>query len=69
MEIPITQFQTECLGIIEREKTRVVISRHGSPVAELIPISEPSSKAFFGRAAAQTKKRGDLTTTGETWDA
>ena len=72
MEITITQFKAKCLGIVEqvqREKSRVVISRHGRPAAELIPISEASPKVLFGRAASRTKIQGDLMMTGETWDA
>ena len=72
MEMTITQFKAKCLGIVEqveREKTRVVISRHGRPAAELIPISEASVKPFFGRAASRTKINGDLMATGEVWSA
>ena len=72
MEITITQFKAKCLGIVEqvqREKARVVISRHGRPAAELIPISEGSKKPLFGRATSETKISGDLMTTGEAWDA
>ncbi len=72
MEITITQFKAKCLGIVEqvqREKTRVVISRHGRPAAELVPISEASRKPLFGRATSRTTIQGDLMTTGEAWDA
>ena len=73
MEMTITQFKAKCLGVVERvqhEKMRVVISRHGQPAAQLIPFEEfKSQQSFFGRASTQTKIQGDLSSTGESWDA
>ena len=72
MDITVTQFKAKCLGIVERvqrEKTRVVISRHGRPAAELIPVREDSKEVLYGRAASQTRIQGDLLSTGEVWDA
>lgn len=72
MELTVTQFKAKCLGIVEkvqREKTRVVISRHGQPAAELIPVHETRKAVLFGRAASRTKIQGDLLGTGEIWDA
>lgn len=68
----MTQFKARCLGIIEKvqkEKQRVVISRHGRPAAELIPIQNAQSGSLFGRAQKTTTIKGDLFTTEETWDA
>ncbi|RME67862.1 MAG: type II toxin-antitoxin system Phd/YefM family antitoxin [Verrucomicrobia bacterium] len=72
MEITVTQFKAKCLGIIEkvqREKCRVVISRHGRPAARLEPVGESTSREFFGRSRATTEIVGDLMETGEPWDA
>lgn len=73
MVITITQFKAKCLGVVERvqrEKVRVVISRHGHPAAELIPFDEAKGREpLFGRASAQTRIQGDLCSTGETWNA
>ncbi len=72
MEVTVTQFKAKCLGIIEkvqREKQRVIISRHGKPAAELIPIQNAQSGTFFGRAQKTTTIKGDLFTSEETWDA
>ncbi len=72
MEITVTQFKARCLGIIEkvqREKCRVVISRHGRPAAQLLPVTEEAAAPLFGRARGETRLRGDLFTTGEAWDA
>lgn len=73
MEMTITQFKAKCLGVVERvqrEKLRVVISRHGRAAALLVPIEGGAEgQALFGRAAAQTKILSDLEGTGERWDA
>ena len=73
MEMTITQFKAKCLGVVEtvqREKVRVVISRHGRPAALLIPIESSDVEVrIFGRAAGLTTVKGDILSTGEAWDA
>lgn len=72
MEITVTQFKAKCLGIIERvqrEKCRVIISRHGRPAAELRPILSVQASRIFGSASKETKIIGDLLSTGDSWDA
>ncbi len=72
MDITITQFKAKCLGIIEKvqkEKSRITITRHGRPAAELIPISSSHSEKIFGRSKQTTLISGDLFNTGESWDA
>ena len=52
MDITVTQFKATCLGVIDKvqkEKSRVTITRHGKPAAELIPISASSPGKLFGR--------------------
>lgn len=72
MDITVTQFKAKCLGMIDkvqREKSRVTITRHGKPAAELIPISASSPGKLFGRSKESTVIRGDLLNTEEHWDA
>lgn len=72
MDITVTQFKAKCLGVIEqvqKQKTRVTITRHGKPAAELIPISASEPGALFGRAKASTVIHGDLLSAEEHWDA
>lgn len=72
METTVTQFKAKCLGIIERvqrEKLRVVISRHGRPAAVLVPPDPEPNPDWFGRARARTSIHGDIVTAGESWDA
>lgn len=72
MEISVTQFKATCLGVIDqvqKEKSRVTITRHGKPAAELIPISASSPGKLFGRSKDSTVILGDLLGTEENWDA
>jgi prevent-host-death family protein len=72
MDISVTQFKATCLGVIDRvqkEKSRVTITRHGKPAAELIPISASSPGKLFGRSKDSTVILGDLLSTEENWDA
>lgn len=68
----MTQFKATCLGVIDRvqkEKSRVTITRHGKPAAELIPISASSPGKLFGRSKDSTVILGDLLGTEENWNA
>lgn len=72
MNMSVTQFKAKCLGVIdqvEKEKSRVTITRHGRPAAELVPVFSSSPGALFGRAKEMTEIHGDLLQTDERWDA
>lgn len=72
MDITITQFKATCHGVIEKvraEKSPVTITRHGKPVAELIPVSAGPHGELFGRSKHSTIILGDLLTTGDHWGA
>jgi prevent-host-death family protein len=72
MNISVTQFKATCLGVIDqvqKEKSRVTITRHGKPAAELIPISTSAPGKLFGRSKDSTVILGDLLGTEENWDA
>jgi hypothetical protein len=72
MEMSVSEFKAKCLAIVEdiaNKKERVVITRYGRAAAEVIPFTGSTGTPLFGRAADTTKILGDLTSTGETWDA
>ena len=72
MDISVTRFKATCLGVVEKvrkEKSRITITRHGMPAAELIPISASSPGQLFGRSKDTTMISGDLLSTEEPWDA
>ncbi len=72
MDMTVTQFKAKCLGVIDqvqKEKSRVTITRHGRPAAELIPISANTPEKLFGRSQSATVILGNLLNTEECWDA
>jgi prevent-host-death family protein len=65
-----TQFKAQCLGLLERVgPDGIVITKHGKPVAKLIPIRADSS-ALIGCLAGKIKiKSRRIFSTGARWDA
>lgn len=63
-EIAISEFKAKCLAIVERvRKTRkpVRITRHGEPVAELVPPSPPASRRdWIGSLEGKIQITGDI---------
>jgi len=66
IEIAISQFKAKCLAILEQvEKTRqpIRITRHGKPVAEVVPATAPAvdRAALFGSMRDSIQIYGDIT--------
>jgi prevent-host-death family protein len=63
-EIAISQFKAKCLAILENvEKTgqAIRITRHGKPVADVVPIVEAVDRAaMFGSMRDSMKILGDI---------
>lgn len=67
--IGATQFKQECLAILDHlGPDGIVITKHGKPVARLVPI-EAESASLIGSLADKIRVHGDLLTTGFQWDA
>jgi prevent-host-death family protein len=61
--VRISEFKAKCLGLIEQvDKTRqpLRITRHGRPVAELIPAGPDRKKKFLGAMVGTGKILGDI---------
>jgi len=68
-QIGATQFKQQCLSILDRlAPDGVVITKHGRPVARLIPIGTDSA-ALIGCLKEKLKIKGDVQSTGLHWDA
>jgi prevent-host-death family protein len=63
-EIAISEFKAKCLAILERvEKTKesIRITRHGKPVAEVIPATRTVDRAaWIGSLKGKIKILGDI---------
>jgi prevent-host-death family protein len=63
------KFKQECLAILNRLGPEgIIITKHGKPVAKLVPI-QTESAVLIGSLAGKIRVHGDLLTTGLRWDA
>ena len=74
--IPISKFKATCLDVLEevsRSGRPVLVTRHGEPIAEIVPSSRPpESGSWLGAARGTGRIVGDLVDPvagGEEWDA
>ena len=50
-EVPAAEFKATCLELMNRVKAtgaEYVITKHGKPVAKLVPVDAPKKKPFVG---------------------
>jgi prevent-host-death family protein len=63
-EIAISEFKAKCLAILQRvQKTKepIRITRHGKPVAEVIPAAQTVDRAaWIGSLKGKIKILGDI---------
>ena len=62
-EVPISEFKAKCLGLIEQvHKTRqpLRITRHGRPLAEVIPAGPDRKRKFLGDMIGTAEIVGDI---------
>jgi prevent-host-death family protein len=72
MDIPAAVFKAECLKLMDevaRTGQPVVITKHGKPVAQLVPIPA-QSRTLFGYMKNTVKIKGDvIAPIDEEWSA
>jgi prevent-host-death family protein len=69
MVIAAAKFKEQCLAILDSlGPDGIVITKHGKPVAKLIPI-ERSSQHLIGSLKGKISVRGDILSTGIHWEA
>jgi prevent-host-death family protein len=50
-EVAAAEFKARCLELMDRVRetgTEYVITKHGTPVARLVPVVERAAQSFFG---------------------
>lgn len=71
--IPATQFKAQCLAIldtVQRKRTTVIISKHGKPVAKLVPMDTDRVPSLYGSMKGTGREIGDIISPIEdVWDA
>jgi prevent-host-death family protein len=61
-KMPAGEFKTRCLSVmdsVQKTKESVLITKHGRPVAKLVPAEE-ESREFLGRLEGIIKIVGDI---------
>ena len=67
--IPAAKFKEQCLALLDRiDPDGVLITKHGKPVAKLVPIPTDNAK-LIGSFKGKIKIKGNILTTGVKWDA
>jgi prevent-host-death family protein len=67
--IPAAMFKQHCLAILDRvDPEGVIITKHGKPVAKLLPIRSESA-SLIGSMKGKIKIKGDILSTGLKWNA
>ena len=67
--ISATKFKEQCLSLLDRVGPEgLVITKHGKPVAKLLPVETDFSK-FIGCLKGKVQIRGDVFSTGLKWNA
>jgi len=68
-EIAAAKFKEQCLAILDAVgEEGIVITKRGKPVAKLIPIRAESA-ALIGSLKGKIKIKGEIRSTGVTWNA
>ncbi len=66
--VPATQFKEQCLALLDRVgPDGIIITKHGKPVAKLVPIHTDSAK-LIGSFKGKIKIKGNVFSTGVKWD-
>jgi prevent-host-death family protein len=62
-EIAISEFKAKCLALLEevhKTKQPIRITRHGKPIAEVVPSSPARKRRKLGSMAGTVKILGDI---------
>jgi len=63
------QFKAQCLSLLETVGPEgLIITKHGKPVAKLIPIQSDSA-ALIGSLKGKIRIKGNILSTGQRWNA
>ena len=67
--ISASKFKEQCLAILDSvDPEGIVITKHGKPVAKLIPIPTESAE-LIGSLKGKIQIKEDIQSTGLRWDA
>lgn len=65
--MPAAKFKAQCLALLDRVTAEgIVITKHGKPVAKLVPLGAESA-SLIGSLEGKIRIKGDLLSTGLRW--
>ena len=68
-QLNASKFKEQCLALLDHLGPEgLVITKHGKPVAKLLPIARESAQ-LIGSMKGKVKPKDDLLSTGLRWDA
>lgn len=68
-QIAAAKFKEQCLSLLDRvDPDGIVITKHGKPVAKLIPFAADSA-GLIGSLTGKVHIKGEIVSTGIHWDA
>jgi prevent-host-death family protein len=68
-KVAAAKFKEQCLSILDHlEPEGIVITKHGRPVARLLP-AERASANLIGALRGRIRVKGDIQSTGVKWEA
>jgi len=62
-EVPISIFKAKCLALLEqvrKTKKPIRITRHGKPVAEVVPTADQDRSSWIGSMEGKMEILGDI---------
>jgi prevent-host-death family protein len=67
--VAAAKFKEQCLSLLEHvDPEGIVITKHGKPVAKLIPMAADSA-GLIGSLKGKLRIKGDILSTGLAWNA
>jgi len=68
-QIAAAKFKEQCLSLLDEvDPDGIVITKHGKPVAKLIPFDSDSA-SLIGSLKGKVTIKGEILSTGLDWDA
>jgi prevent-host-death family protein len=68
-KVAAAKFKAQCLAILDQlDPEGIVITKHGKPVARLLP-AERASGSLIGALRGRIRIKGEIQSTGVKWDA
>jgi len=64
VKIPAGEFKAKCLKIMDQVKNyheEIIITKHGKPVAKLVPVEEKKAKQVFKTGVRLSERHGNNT--------